>query len=319
MIRLDHVTKEYDGFTAVEDLSLTIEEGEICVLLGPSGCGKSTTLRMINRLIDPNSGDIFVNNINIFDYQPDQLRQSIGYVVQSTGLFPHLTVEKNISVVPELLHWDRKKIAKRIDELLILVGLNSVVYRGKYPSELSGGEAQRVGVARALAADPPIILMDEPFGAVDPLNRKNLQDAFLEIQTNLHKTIVFVTHDVEEAIHMGDKIAVLNQGHLEAYADPKHLIKNNVNPFVRSFLGQEYLLKMLGKFTLKDVPYYKDVGVELNKAKLKESKSLKEALALMIEQSVNEIIAVDEKGRFLGVVKLESIINILQDPRASKS
>lgn len=307
MIQLEHVIKKYGDFTAVEDLSLTVQDGEICVLLGPSGCGKSTTLRMINRLLEPSGGNIYINGKNIRDYQPEKLRQSIGYVVQSTGLFPHMTVMKNISVAPELLGWDKDKIAKRVDELLDLVGLERSIYRAKYPRALSGGEAQRVGVARALAADPPIILMDEPFGAVDPINRKNLQQAFLNIQKKLHKTIVFVTHDVEEAIYMGDKIAVLNNGRMEVYASPDYLLTYDDNSFVSSFLGQDYPLKMLGRVTLQTVliPHKLCGGPTVA-----ESRSLKNTLAFMIEHSVSEVNVADGTGNLLGMVDLTGIIMI---------
>lgn len=200
MIRLEKVTKRYEDTVAVNELSIEINNGELCVIIGPSGCGKTTTLRMINRLIEPSSGRIFVDGREIHTSRPEQLRRSIGYAIQSVGLFPHMTVEENIAIVPELLHWEKNRIIKRTAELLTLVGLNPLEQASKYPNQLSGGEAQRIGVARALAANPPILLMDEPFGAVDPLTRERLQAQFIRIQQELKKTIILVTHDLDEAI-----------------------------------------------------------------------------------------------------------------------
>ena len=211
MIEFKNIVKTYDGVGAVDNLSLKIEEGELCVLLGVSGCGKSTSLNMINRLIEPYSGEILINGKNVKDFKEVELRRSIGYVVQSIGLFPNMTVAQNVSVVPNLMKWDKKKTMKRVRELVQMVGLDVDQYINKYPSQLSGGEAQRIGVARALAADPKILLMDEPFGAVDPLNRSNLQNEFLKLQKELHKTVVFVTHDIGEAMKMGDKIALMSK------------------------------------------------------------------------------------------------------------
>ena len=211
MIEFKNIVKTYDGVGAVDNLSLKIEEGELCVLLGVSGCGKSTSLNMINRLIEPDSGEILINGKNVKDFKEVELRRSIGYVVQSIGLFPNMTVAQNVSVVPNLMKWDKKKTMKRVRELVQMVGLDVDQYINKYPSQLSGGEAQRIGVARALAADPKILLMDEPFGAVDPLNRSNLQNEFLKLQKELHKTVVFVTHDIGEAMKMGDKIALMSK------------------------------------------------------------------------------------------------------------
>ncbi|MFQ5996677.1 MAG: ABC transporter ATP-binding protein, partial [Dehalococcoidales bacterium] len=221
MIRLEHVTKVYGETLAVNDFSLEVDEGEVCVLIGPSGCGKTTTLRMVNRLIEPTSGHIFVNGKDTSQIKPERLRQSIGYAIQSVGLFPHLTVAANIATVPELLHWEKNRIAHRIEELLNLVKLNPTEYAKKYPSQLSGGEAQRIGVARALAADPPILLMDEPFGAVDPLTRERLQAQFVRIQQELKKTVILVTHDLDEAIRLADRIAIMESGKLVQYDTPE--------------------------------------------------------------------------------------------------
>ncbi|HEY5001463.1 MAG TPA: ABC transporter ATP-binding protein, partial [Candidatus Cryosericum sp.] len=214
MIELDSVTKRYGDKVSVDRLSLTIPDNAVTILLGPSGCGKTTTLKMINRLIEPTGGDIRIDGRSVYAMDPIELRRSIGYVIQEIGLFPHYTVEGNIGVVPGLLGWDRARIRRRAEELLELVKLNPSVYLGRFPRELSGGERQRVGVARALAADPRILLMDEPFGAIDPINRRSLQDFFLRLQSELKRTVVFVTHDIGEAVKLGDRIAIMRDGRL---------------------------------------------------------------------------------------------------------
>lgn len=253
MITLEGVTKRYDDRVAVSDLSLQVADGEVCVLIGPSGCGKTTTLRMINRLIEPTSGRILLDDRDIAHMRPEELRRGLGYVIQSIGLFPHLTVAENIGVVPRLLRWRQQKIAERADEMLALVGLEPAQYRDTYPRLLSGGEAQRVGVARALAADPPVLLMDEPFGAVDPLNRERLQAEFARIQRELRKTVVFVTHDIDEAVRLADRIAVMREGHLEQYATPEVLLDQPANHFVHDFVGSDRALKRLARISVADV------------------------------------------------------------------
>jgi osmoprotectant transport system ATP-binding protein len=251
LITLDGVTKRYGETVAVNGLSLEVERGEVCVLIGPSGCGKTTTLRMINRLVSPTSGRIFIDGKDTSRVSPEKLRQSIGYAIQSVGLFPHLTVAQNIAVVPQLLHWDRERVARRTMELLDLVGLDAVEYANKYPGQLSGGEAQRIGVARALAADPPIMLMDEPFGAVDPLTRERLQAQFLGIQQAVKKTIVLVTHDLDEAIRLADRIAIMEAGRLVQYDTPEMLLSRPVNRFVRDFVGADRALKRLSRINVR--------------------------------------------------------------------
>jgi osmoprotectant transport system ATP-binding protein len=247
MIRLEAVRKQYrDGTVAVHDLSLDVAEGEIAVLVGPSGCGKTTTMRMINRLVEPSAGTISLAGDDISTIDPVKLRRRMGYVIQQIGLFPHQTVATNIATVPQLLGWDSKRTKARVGELLELVGLDPATHGKRYPHELSGGQRQRVGVARALAADPPVMLMDEPFGAVDPVARDRLQAEFLRLQEQVRKTIVFVTHDIDEAIRLGDRIAVMREGgHLEQYADPSTLLSHPETDFVASFVGAERTLRRL--------------------------------------------------------------------------
>ena len=247
MIRLERVSKQFpDGSLAVQDLSLEVAEGEICVLVGPSGCGKTTSMKMVNRLIEPTSGAVYVDGQDVRSMDVVDLRRRIGYVIQHVGLFPHLDVAANVATVPRLLRWDKGRIRSRVDELLHLVGLEPGRYGSRYPHQLSGGERQRVGVARALAADPLVLLMDEPFSAIDPIARDRLQAEFLRLQQEVRKTVVFVTHDIEEAIRLGDRIAVLRQGGvLEQYADPATLLGAPATEFVADFVGADRGLKRL--------------------------------------------------------------------------
>ncbi|HEX3823748.1 MAG TPA: betaine/proline/choline family ABC transporter ATP-binding protein [Mycobacteriales bacterium] len=247
MISIENLHKQYaDGTVAVQDLSLEVGVGEIAVLVGPSGCGKTTTMRMINRLVEPTSGRILVEGRDVMSGDPVKLRRRIGYVIQQVGLFPHQSVAANIATVPQLLGWDRARTAARVTELMELVGLDPDKHAKRYPHELSGGQRQRVGVARALAADPPVLLMDEPFGAVDPVARDRLQVEFLRLQEQVRKTIVFVTHDIDEAIRLGDRIAVMREGgHLEQYADPSTLLSHPATDFVADFVGAERTLRRL--------------------------------------------------------------------------
>lgn len=255
MISLQDVEKRYPGATtpAVGDLSLEVDEGETVALVGPSGCGKTTTLKMINRLIEPTGGRIVLDGTNVLDQDPVQLRRGIGYVIQHTGLLPHRTIRQNIATVPHLLAWDDGRVGARIDELLGIFDLDAELL-DRYPAELSGGQRQRVGVARALAADPPVMLMDEPFAAVDPIVRARLQDQFLDIKARLRKTIVFVTHDVDEAIKLSDRMAILNVGGvLEQFAPPETVLREPANAFVRDFVGGERGLKRLALIKVGDI------------------------------------------------------------------
>ena len=255
MISLERVTKLWDGSAspAVDSLSMEIRRGETVVLVGPSGCGKTTTMKMINRLIEPTSGSIIVDGTDVTKQDPVRLRRGIGYVIQSIGLMPHRTIADNIATVPRLLGWDQSRVAGRIKELSEILELDDTLLH-RYPSELSGGQRQRVGVARALAVDPPVMLMDEPFGAVDPIVRERLQDQFLEIQQRLRKTIVFVTHDIDEAIKMADRIAILNRGGvIEQYAPPEEILRSPANDFVKRFVGAERGLKRLALIKVADI------------------------------------------------------------------
>lgn len=247
MIKLNHVTKKYGGVTVVKNISFTVRKAELLVVLGPSGCGKSTLLRLINKMIPRDEGAIEVEGKNIDTIKGEELRKTIGYVIQSIGLFPHMDVKKNIATVPHLLHWKTDKIDKRVNEMLDLVGLEPEKYRDKKPSELSGGEAQRIGVARAIASDPDILLMDEPFGAVDPINRLRLQKEFRKIQRKLKKTVVFVTHDIDEALLISDRICIMNEGEIIQLDTPENIVLHPKNDFVKNFFQGEGILTILSR------------------------------------------------------------------------
>ncbi len=247
VLELREVTKRYtrDGPPAVDGLSLTVPAGEVCVLIGPSGCGKTTALKMINRLIEPTGGEILIDGHSVRERNPSQLRREIGYVIQQVGLLPHLTVYANVATVPRLLGWEKARVRARVRELLELIGLDPDEFSGRYPAQLSGGQQQRVGLARALAGDPPVMLMDEPFSAVDPITRERLQNDFLRLHRTVPKTVVFVSHDIDEAVKMADRIAVMREGHLVQYATPTELLAHPVNDFVADFVGADRALKSL--------------------------------------------------------------------------
>jgi osmoprotectant transport system ATP-binding protein len=249
------VTKRYPGQTtpAISNLSLEVPAGDICVLVGPSGCGKTTAMRMVNQTVEITEGDILIGDTSVRDRDPTELRREMGYVIQQTGLFPHRTIADNIATVPSLLGWDRDRTRKRVDELFEVIGLDPAL-GDRFPSQLSGGQQQRIGVARALAADPPVMLMDEPFGAIDPINRERLQNEFLRLQAEIQKTVLFVTHDIDEAIKMGDRIAILKQGgHLAQYATPAELLMAPADDFVEDFVGADRALKRLALMRVRDI------------------------------------------------------------------
>jgi len=290
------VTKRYPGQSepAVEELSLTVPAGEICVLVGPSGCGKTTAMRMVNRMIDITDGDILLDGRSVKERRPAELRREIGYAIQQIGLFPHLSVSDNIATVPRLSGWDKQRIRTRVDELLELVSLDPQETRDRYPAQLSGGQRQRVGVARALAVDPPLMLMDEPFGAIDPINRERLQNEFLRLQREIRKTVVFVTHDIDEAIKMGDHIAVLQKGgKLAQYAPPAELLMFPANPFVEDFVGSDRALKRLALQRVRDVDLWKAPLVRVGEP-------VAEARAKLSDADVPYPLLVDDDGRPLG-------------------
>jgi osmoprotectant transport system ATP-binding protein len=289
LIQLEHVTKVYPGVEtpAVKDLNLEVNPGEILVLVGPSGCGKSTTLRLINRMIEPSSGRIIYEGEDVTKGDPNELRRRMGYVIQQIGLFPHRTIAENIATVPRLLKWPKDKIKARVDELLEVVSMDPSIYRDRYPSELSGGQAQRVGVARALGADPDVLLMDEPFGAIDPITRDRLQNEFLRLQEELKKTIVFVTHDVDEAVKMGDRIAILrDQSEIAQLDTPEHILTDPADEFVENFLGSGAILKTLTLRRVKDIELSPLVT-------LKEPFQRDQALAMMNEANTSVAVLLD--------------------------
>ena len=307
MIKFEHVTKKFGDVVAVNDLTLEIDDGEIVMLLGPSGCGKTTTLKMINRLIEHTSGTIIVNGNDITTEDVVQLRRSMGYVIQQAGLFPHLTVGDNIGTVPRLLGWKPARIRARIDELVDLVGLDPAII-ARLPRELSGGQQQRVGVARALAADPPVMLMDEPFGALDPITRERLQHELLRLQQKVRKTIVFVTHDVEEAVTLGHRIALLNVGGvLEQFDRPARLLGAPANQFVADFLGKDRQLRRLSLMTVADAElvHQDAAGVP----EITADTNLRTALDEMLETGERRLL-VRESDAIKGVLTLEAIMHM---------
>ena len=301
MIRLEKLTKVFEtaeGSTvAADNVTMEVPTGEICILLGPSGCGKTTTLKMVNRIIPPTSGRVFIDGKDTTSYDTIELRRNIGYVIQQIGLFPNMTVEENITVVPRLLGWGGDKAKKRAAELVEMMALEPAVFLKRYPKELSGGQAQRIGVARALAADPPVMLMDEPFGAIDPINREIIQDEFLKMQAELGKTILFVSHDIDEAVKMGDRIAIFRAGKLEQYAAPDDILAHPVNEFIADFVGGDRTLKRLRLVTVGE-------AMDANAPSVRAEDPLERATALMREHEHRYIVMVGPQGRPRGTLSL---------------
>ncbi|MFF3493218.1 ABC transporter ATP-binding protein [Streptomyces sp. NPDC002795] len=299
MIRFDHVTKRYaDGTMAVDDLSFEVNEGELVTLVGPSGCGKTTTMMMVNRLIEPTSGHIHVEGEDISGVDPVRLRRRIGYVIQQVGLFPHRTILDNTATVPALIGWKKAKARARAAELLDLVGLDPSTYGNRYPEQLSGGQRQRVGVARALAADPPVLLMDEPFGAVDPVVREQLQDEFLKMQAAVRKTVLLVTHDIEEAVRLGDRIAVYGQGRIEQYDTPGAVLGSPATPYVAEFVGADRGLKRLSVTEIEPVDLEQPSVARFDEPPAR-------AAARMREEGVRWAVVLDEGGDLHGWIGVD--------------
>jgi osmoprotectant transport system ATP-binding protein len=306
----DEATKVYPGRdgAAVDHLSLTVPAGEICVLVGPSGGGKTTALKLVNRLIPLTSGDIRIDGKSILQHDLTELRRSIGYVIQQVGLFPHMTVEGNIGTVPRLLGWPRGRIKERVGELLELVGLDPQKDRRRFPAELSGGQRQRVGLARALAANPPLMLMDEPFGAIDPIVRARLQDEFLRLQGELRKTVVFVTHDVDEAIKVGDRIAILREGgKLAQYDTPARILQRPVDDFVAGFVGRDRALRALSLTKLGELDLAPAANVD-GLPRLPAEANLRDALSLIVVEGKSAVAVTGADGSVIGVVRREDVV-----------
>jgi len=311
------VSKAYAGRSgpAVSGLSFEVPPGEICVLIGPSGCGKTTALKLVNRLIPLTSGEITIGGRSIGSLEATQLRRGIGYVFQQIGLFPHMTVEDNIGTVPRLLGWDKKRIRERARELVALVGLDADADLRRYPGEFSGGQQQRLGVARAMAVDPPIMLMDEPFGAIDPITRERLQDDFLRLHREVRKTIIFVTHDIDEAIKMGDKIAIMRDGHLVQYDTADEILANPADDFVASFVGADRGLKRLRVWRLSDMELEPlSVNANGSEPSIAIETSLRDAVSFMLTEGVTQLVVLAE-GKPHGTVTLESIAAMLAEDR----
>jgi osmoprotectant transport system ATP-binding protein len=304
VIRLEALTKTYHSpqgqVTAVDHISFEVEAGQTCVLLGPSGCGKTTTLRMINRLVAPTSGKVFIGGIDTDTMNPVALRRTIGYVIQQIGLFPNMTVGENVGVVPRLLGWSAERISRRSKELLAMLALAPAQFFDRYPGELSGGQAQRVGVARALAADPPVLLMDEPFGALDPVNREAIQDEFLRMQQSLRKTVLFVSHDIDEAVKMADRIAIFQSGRLAQYAAPDAMLAHPANEFVASFVGSDRTLKRLRRIRVAEVMVEGDGAIDTRALAVRPSDDLRRVAALFLETAAESLPCVDGDGRVVG-------------------
>ncbi|GAB6458036.1 ABC transporter ATP-binding protein [Bacillus cereus group sp. MYBK71-2] len=307
MIQFNQVSKSYeDGTKAVDSLHLEIKKGEFFVLIGPSGCGKTTTMKMINRLIETTEGSILIDGKDIQEYNINELRWDIGYVLQQIALFPHMTIAENIAVVPEMRKWSKEKIKARVDELLQMVGLDPDVYRDRMPDELSGGQKQRIGVVRALAANPKIVLMDEPFSALDPLSREQLQKDIVQLQKKIQKTIVFVTHDMQEALSLGDRICIMKEGKVVQLDTPEEIIRNPKNEFVEEFIGNRGRPWYEGKSIEDVLPI--DESMRIEGESLSLHSSLQEAL---VRLRADEVVPVEENGRYVGALTSRHIVNYI--------
>jgi osmoprotectant transport system ATP-binding protein len=307
VIQFNQVSKSYEGGTkAVDSLHLEIKKGEFFVLIGPSGCGKTTTMKMINRLIETTEGSILIDGKDIQEYNINELRWDIGYVLQQIALFPHMTIAENIAVVPEMRKWSKEKIKARVDELLQMVGLDPDVYRDRMPDELSGGQKQRIGVVRALAANPKIVLMDEPFSALDPLSREQLQKDIVQLQKKIQKTIVFVTHDMQEALSLGDRICIMKEGKIVQLDTPEEIIHNPKNEFVEEFIGNRGRPWYEGKSIEDVLPL--DESMRIEGEALSLHSSLQEAL---VRLRADEVVLVEENGRYVGALTSRHIVNYI--------
>ncbi len=318
MIRLENVSKGFaGGSNAVLDLTLDIAGGQTCVLIGPSGCGKTTTLRMINRLIDPDRGRILIDGEDTSGVDPARLRLKMGYVIQQTGLFPHMTVADNVATVPRLWNWEKARIKTRVDELLQLVGLDPREYRDRYPHQLSGGQRQRVGFARALGADPPILLMDEPFGAVDRITRERLQNEFISIQRSMRKTVVFVTHDIDEAVMVGDRICLLQmQAKIAQYDTPQVILTRPASQYVAEFLGRERLVRRMSVAPIDPQALEQALRPDSREPRVPLSSTLTEAFAAALS-SPTERAAVFDGDRYVGAFTATSLLESLRRASAA--
>ncbi len=327
-LELRGVSKRYSGQRepAIAELSFTVPAGEVCVLVGPSGSGKTTAMRLINRMIPLSSGDILLGGRSVLDREPRELRREIGYVIQQIGLFPHQTIAENIATVPRLLSWPKERIAARVSELLKMIGLDEEGMGERYPAQLSGGQRQRVGVARALAADPPLMLMDEPFGAIDPINRAKLQDEFLGLQAKVRKTIVFVTHDIDEAIKMGDRIAILREGGVLAqYDTPKAILARPADDFVARFVGADRGIKRLSLTKLEEIRLLEPNGQGASARRVPAQASVKDALSMLLTAHGEPLAVVDGAengngdGRVLGLVTLSHLERLIAEEADEES
>lgn len=308
-IRFAEVSKNFPGMArpAVDECSLAVDEGSFVVILGPSGCGKTTLMKMVNRLYDPSAGTIYLNDKDIQQINATELRRQIGYVIQQIGLFPHMTVAKNVSVTPRLLGWEQRRIDRRVDELLALVDLAPDEYRNRYPAQLSGGQQQRVGVARALAGDPDVILMDEPFGAVDAITRESLQDELLDLQRQLHKTILFVTHDVDEALRLADQIVIMQQGRIVQYAPPLAILSQPATDFVKQLVSADDVVRQLSLIRITAAMRALPANFRAHdQPTIDADQSLRSALSQLLRADVTELVVVED-GKQVGLLSLEEI------------